>query len=233
MFNNLKVYIMRNSRLSVFLLGAALLLPCLNVNAQYVDAETGVTYTAIEGSKDGNEGFQCASDGNTQTKYGTGDYPNYVVIEASEAVRLKGYTIITANDNEQCTNRNPKDWTLEGSNDKENWTLLAEVTDDETMQDVNYTPFDFALEKKTAAFKYFRFTVIAAQGATAYMQYSEIHLWGETATAIGNADELQAFAAAVNEGDVISLRGAGKGSVTGTGGTSRKGRLFVYAEILK
>ncbi len=37
----------------------------------------------------------------------------------------------------------------------------------------------------------------------------------------------------VHEGDVISLRGAGKGSVTGTGGTSRKGRLFVYAEILK
>lgn len=37
----------------------------------------------------------------------------------------------------------------------------------------------------------------------------------------------------VREGDVISLRGAGKGSVTGTGGTSRKGRTFVYAEILK
>ena len=35
----------------------------------------------------------------------------------------------------------------------------------------------------------------------------------------------------VQVGDVISLRGAGKGKVTGTGGTSRKGRLFVYAEI--
>ena len=35
----------------------------------------------------------------------------------------------------------------------------------------------------------------------------------------------------VREGDVLSLRGAGKGTVTGTGGTSRKGRLFVYAEI--
>lgn len=34
-------------------------------------------------------------------------------------------------------------------------------------------------------------------------------------------------------GDIISLRGAGKGTLTGTGGTSRKGRLFVYAEILK
>ncbi len=35
----------------------------------------------------------------------------------------------------------------------------------------------------------------------------------------------------VKEGDILSLKGAGKGSVTGTGGTSRKGRLFVYAEI--
>lgn len=38
---------------------------------------------------------------------------------------------------------------------------------------------------------------------------------------------------AVKSGDVVSLRGAGKGTVTGTGGTSRKGRLFVYAEIYK
>ena len=37
----------------------------------------------------------------------------------------------------------------------------------------------------------------------------------------------------VHEGDILSLRGAGKGTVTGTGGTSRKGRLFVYAEIYK
>ena len=35
----------------------------------------------------------------------------------------------------------------------------------------------------------------------------------------------------VREGDVLSLRGRGKGKITGTGGTSRKGRLFVYAEI--
>lgn len=37
----------------------------------------------------------------------------------------------------------------------------------------------------------------------------------------------------VREGDVISLRGAGKARFTGTGGLSRKGRLFVYAEIYK
>ena len=36
---------------------------------------------------------------------------------------------------------------------------------------------------------------------------------------------------AVKDGDIVSLRGAGKGRITGTGGTSRKGRLFVSAEI--
>ena len=35
----------------------------------------------------------------------------------------------------------------------------------------------------------------------------------------------------VQEGDILSLRGAGKGKILGTGGTSRKGRLFVYAEV--
>ena len=37
--------------------------------------------------------------------------------------------------------------------------------------------------------------------------------------------------AAVGEGDVISLRGRGKGTVSGLGGNSRKGRQFVEAEI--
>lgn len=39
--------------------------------------------------------------------------------------------------------------------------------------------------------------------------------------------------ASVKEGDIISLRGAGKGCVTSLGGTSRKGRLFINAEIYK
>ena len=37
----------------------------------------------------------------------------------------------------------------------------------------------------------------------------------------------------VREGDILSLRGAGKGRVAGFGGNSRKGRLYVYTEIYK
>lgn len=39
--------------------------------------------------------------------------------------------------------------------------------------------------------------------------------------------------APVREGDVLSLRGAGKGRIAEIGGSSRKGRLFVTAEIYK
>lgn len=39
--------------------------------------------------------------------------------------------------------------------------------------------------------------------------------------------------AAVRAGDIISLRGKGKGSIRDCGGMSKKGRIFVTAEILK
>ena len=39
--------------------------------------------------------------------------------------------------------------------------------------------------------------------------------------------------AQVTEGDVLSLRGAGKGRIKEIGGSSRKGRLFVTAELYK
>ena len=39
--------------------------------------------------------------------------------------------------------------------------------------------------------------------------------------------------APIHEGDVLSLRGKGKGRITGLGGTSRKGRQFVSGEIFQ
>ena len=39
--------------------------------------------------------------------------------------------------------------------------------------------------------------------------------------------------ALISPGDIISLRGCGKAAVSASGGVSRKGRLFVEAEIYK
>ena len=153
----------------------------------YVDQETGIKYTPINGSSGefySYEGFASACDGDINTKFGTSVMPNGIIIEASEPVSLKGYTIITANDNADvnCHGRNPKSWTLEGSNDLETWTVLDNQTDNMTMQDVNYTPFNFYLPAATDEYKYFRFTVTATQVEGEFMQYSEIHLWQQGPT---------------------------------------------------
>ena len=176
--SNLKTYIMTKSRLSALILAAALLVPSMSVKAQYVDEATGVTYTAVGGSVDGNEGSLKACDGDTGTKLGTGAYPNTVIVEASKPIFLDGYTIITANDNAAYTGRNPKDWTIEGSNDQKNWTLLVEVKGDNTLEDVNFTPFEFEAPISEESFTYFRFTVKASHGG-GFMQYSEFHPKGQ------------------------------------------------------
>ena len=48
-----------------------------------------------------------------------------------------------------------------------------------------------------------------------------------------NYDECLKTDAQVGEGDVISLRGAGKGKLAEIGGSSRKGRLFVTVEVYR
>ena len=46
-----------------------------------------------------------------------------------------------------------------------------------------------------------------------------------------NYEQCLRLDAPVHEGDIISLRGAGKAKFLGAGGTSRKGRVFVSAEV--
>ena len=48
-----------------------------------------------------------------------------------------------------------------------------------------------------------------------------------------NYQEMLKTDCTVSVGDIISLRGAGKGKISGTGVKSKKDRLFVYAQIYK
>ena len=65
-----------------------------------------------------------------------------------------GYRIYTANDTQRNPGRNPATWRLYGSNkrtedpDDDSWELIDEQDDDNTLQAVNYTPFDFLLKHK-------------------------------------------------------------------------------------
>lgn len=108
---------------------------------------------------------------------------------------LKGYSLTTANDNSKQPGRNPKDWTISGCNDYDtstntgSWQEICSVKDDDVLQDVNYTKYDFTVDN-IKMYQYYKFEITATKGAS-FMQLSEMgftydyceHDWEKTETA--------------------------------------------------
>ena len=85
---------------------------------------------------------------------------------------MTGYKITTANDNAQYTGRNPKSWTLYGSTSDSNpgkddasWEVIATVTNDTKLKDVNFTTYTYTLPSETAkAYQSFKWVITARSG---------------------------------------------------------------------
>lgn len=138
------------------------------------------TYTVTKGSGGfTDEGHANLVDGKTGTKWCTGNYSSaYIEFNSAEAFVPTGYVLTTGNDNSSNPNRNPKSWVLKGklnSTDTE-WTTLATVTNDNTLEDKDYTPYEFSISN-TQQYQYFRFEVSATHGANV-MQLSEFQFKG-------------------------------------------------------
>lgn len=119
-------------------------------------------------------GSAKAMDGDTGEKW-EGKTPQTVVVKATSACLLKGYQFTTGNDNRSYRGRNPKDWTVEGSNDQQTWTTIDSKTDDNVMQDKNYYPYFFPVTPPETAYQYYRFTITQSVGEE-YFQMSELAL---------------------------------------------------------
>ncbi len=93
---------------------------------------SGVTVTNPGGSNPASETPPKLVDGNTGTKFldlNTLSSRNTIVIfdfGSGNTKRFNGYNWATAND---VTSRDPRTWTISGSNDNSNWTVLHTVTD--------------------------------------------------------------------------------------------------------
>lgn len=91
-------------------------------------------------------------DDDIYTKYCAEFYPEntlYIYFDAGSPVVLSGYRITTAKDTQSFPGRNPRTWSLFGSNtqsevpDDEVWTLLDRRENDTTLGAANFTPYDF------------------------------------------------------------------------------------------
>ncbi len=92
-------------------------------------------------------------------------------------------------------------------------------------------PPERQVKRVSFSVKSMRFDAILA-GMFGLSRTAAVSLIAEGAASL-NYTECLKNDAAVTQGDVISLRGHGKGTVSFLGGLSRKGRLFVEAEIYK
>lgn len=147
-----------------------------------------------------DEGCEKLFDGDTSghNKWGTEDQNKFVEFQTSAAVQVNGYTLVTGDDNADYwgQGRNPKSWVLKAKlASTDSWTTVATVNNDETMQDVNYTPFDFEMVPGT--YQYFRFEVSALRGDGNFMQLGEMQLFKKRA--ISFLDSVSVKDAAANE----------------------------------
>ena len=136
-----------------------------------------LNYTATAGITDNPaEGYPYLVDNDINTKWCIGGFsgPNnlglYIEFYSSEPIIPTGYVLTTANDNATWTGRNPKDWTIKAkANPNDEWTTIATVTNDQVLQDVNFTDFAFTADNPNlASYQYFRFDVTAIQSGTVF-----------------------------------------------------------------
>ncbi|MBR6031681.1 MAG: hypothetical protein IKP36_06955 [Bacteroidaceae bacterium] len=143
-------------------------------------ASAQVTFTALDGTEWGweSQNLHKLFD-NTYKNWGSGASGAWFTFQASESVILTGYAIRTGSDGES-TNlaRNPKSWTIYGSNNDSNhgkdgdWTPIGNVDNDASMDGKIQKTFYFSLTNNTP-YKYYKVTIDANQGPESNVQISE------------------------------------------------------------
>lgn len=154
---------------------------------EYERAAVDAFFIPDEGSAGYNSGenYDKIVDGLTSTKWcltgGTGN-DVYNIFHATRPIYVTGYKITTANDNSQYNGRNPSSWTLYGSTvdsypakDDASWEVIATVTNDTKLQDVDFTTYTYTLPSETTkAYQSFKWVITERKGGgSGVIQVSE------------------------------------------------------------
>lgn len=131
------------------------------------------TNTAIEApgaDSPGAEGIANLIDGDINSKFLTFTTGAEVIFTASKPYVLTNYVLGAAND---APERDPSQWILEGSNDKENWTLIDEQSGQSFAN--RFQKRNFELSEGDTEYKYFRFNFNNTSGDI--FQLAELELF--------------------------------------------------------
>jgi hypothetical protein len=121
------------------------------------------------GSPAGEE-FTNLINNNVQSKYLTFNASAWVQFQANTSYIVKGYTITSANDSPE---RDPLNWTLQGSNNGSNWTTIDTRTNQDFPDRFQTRTFTF---NNSTGYLYYRFNMSNNSGTI--LQLGEIELFG-------------------------------------------------------
>jgi predicted alpha-1,2-mannosidase len=133
------------------------------------DIRGKVTETTASSENTGGEVASNLVDGSTDTKWLSWNPTAWAQLTLSQPTAITHYAISSANDSPE---RDPKDWTLQGSNDALAWTDLDKQTGQSFSARFQQNDYQIA---PTAAYKYFRLTITANNGGP-LLQLSELLL---------------------------------------------------------
>lgn len=131
----------------------------------------GTTYPVItaQGENLPDEGKEKAFDGNNNTKWFDYSATTWIQIQYSAAAVYNTYSIVSGNDE---PTRDPKAWTLQGSNNGSTWTTLNSQTNQTWTARNQAKAFTFT---NSTAYSYYKLNITANNGS-ASTQLSEIIL---------------------------------------------------------
>ena len=149
-------------------------------------AQSAIKTTLVSGpGRDREEGAAMVCDGNISTKWCIDApflMPYVIILDAGTQNSVAEYSFVTGNDTQDYPDRNPINWCMSGSNDKQSWTVLDEHENDHTLRDENEQEYRFKPANK-GQYRYYRFEFTRMDDGTR-IQLSEINLYKVAQTAI-------------------------------------------------
>ncbi len=142
------------------------------------DLCTGGTASASGDNASSGEGTAQAFDNSTSTKWLVFASTGWIQYDfaGTAAYAVNQYTITSANDATVYPGRNPKNWTLQGSNNGSTWTTVDTRTD--VSFTANYQKLTFSFTNPTA-YQMYRLNITANNGGNE-IQLAEIEMFAGT-----------------------------------------------------
>lgn len=134
------------------------------------------------------EGYANLFDYDDTTKWCVTNYSEdtQAVWEMENPVSVTGYQVTTANDTASEPGRNPRSWTLYGSNDLEAWSEVHRV-ENAKLPEKNYVSTYFTLDEAAPEYKYYKLVIDSIEDGDV-MQISEFALDYEGSRLSSTAD---------------------------------------------